>query len=62
MRAAMWIAKWLEVGNTVEVIDVRSMRLHGAYTRRLNHVEFHGETLKAIPKFQRPKENHGQEP
>jgi hypothetical protein len=55
MRSALWIAKWLEVGNTVEVIDVRTMKLHGAYTRRLQHIEFAGETLKQLPSAERVK-------
>jgi hypothetical protein len=53
MRAALWIAKWLEIGNTVEVIDVRNMKLHGAYTRRVNHVQFSSETLQMLPKDER---------
>ena len=47
MRGAYWIAKWLPVGTTLEVIDVRTMRLHAQYTRRLSHVEFHHEQDQA---------------
>lgn len=31
MKAAYWIVRWLEVGTVLEVIDCRTMRLHGAY-------------------------------
>lgn len=47
MRGAYWIAKWLEPGTTLEVIDIRTMRLHAQYTRRLSHVEFHHEQDQA---------------
>lgn len=47
MRGAYWIVKWLDVDTTVEVIDVRTMRLHAQYTRRVNHVEFHHELGQA---------------
>lgn len=32
MKAAYWIVRWLEVGSVLEVIDMRTMRLHGSYT------------------------------
>lgn len=55
MRNAFWICKWLQVGETVEVIDVRTGKLHGSYTLRRGpiikgrpsfYVEFRAETLK----------------
>jgi hypothetical protein len=49
MRQALWIAKWLEIGETVEVVDVRNGELLGAYTRRVAHVEFHREQRKTAP-------------
>jgi len=35
--------KWAEVGTTIEIIDVRTSRMIGQYTRRLNSVTFHQE-------------------
>ena len=35
--------KWAKVGTTIEVIDVRSGKLIGQYTRRVNSVTFHQE-------------------
>lgn len=32
MRSAYWIVRWMPVGTTLEVIDVRTMALHAAYT------------------------------
>lgn len=55
MRAALWLAKWMPIGMTLEVIDVRDGRLHGQYTRRVAHVEFRGETIARLPK----EESHG---
>lgn len=45
LHQALWIAKWLNVGETVEVIDIRNGQLHGSYTRRVSMIEFQGETL-----------------
>lgn len=53
LRSALWVTKWMEIGTTVAVIDVRTGKLHGQYTRRVNHVEFANETLKTIPKEHR---------
>lgn len=49
LRSALWVAKWLKIGETVEVIDVRNGKLHGSYTRRVDSIEFLRETLKAAP-------------
>lgn len=50
MRAALWVTKWMEIGTTLAVVDVRSGKLHAQYTRRVNHVEFSNESLKTLPK------------
>jgi hypothetical protein len=50
LRAALWVTKWMEIGTTIAVVDVRTAKLHGQYTRRVNHVEFANESLKTIPK------------
>lgn len=50
MKAALWVTKWLPIGTTIAVVDVRTAKLHAQYTRRVNHVEFHNESLKTIPK------------
>jgi hypothetical protein len=50
MRMAHWIAKWLPVGEVIEVIDVRDGRLHGAYKRHADgSVTPTHETLKRSP-------------
>lgn len=50
MRAALWVTKWMDIGITIAVVDVRTAKLHAQYTRRVNHVEFANESLKTIPK------------
>lgn len=50
MRGALWMAKWMEIGTTLAIIDVRTGKLHGQYTRRVNHVEFANESLKTLPR------------
>lgn len=50
MKAALWLTKWMDIGTTIEVVDVRNMALHGQYTRRLKNVEFSGEKIKSLPK------------
>ena len=35
--------KWAEVGTTIEIIDVRTSKMIGQYTRRINSVTFHQE-------------------
>ena len=36
MRGAYWIVRWLPAGSTLEVIDVRTMKLHASYTHHAN--------------------------
>lgn len=36
MRSAYWIVRWLAVGTVLEVIDMRTMRLHGSYKLNLD--------------------------
>jgi len=35
--------KWAAIGTTVEIIDVRTSKMIGQYTRRVNSVTFHSE-------------------
>jgi len=35
--------KWAAVGTTIEVLDIRTGKLVGQYTRRVNSVTFHSE-------------------
>lgn len=40
--SAMVEARFSKVGTTIEVIDVRTARMLGQYTRRIDHVTFRG--------------------
>lgn len=39
-RCAMVMARWSRVGTTLEVIDVRTSRMCGQYTRGVNAINF----------------------
>lgn len=36
-------AKYAQVGTSIEVLDIRTMKLIGVYTRRVGSVSFHKE-------------------
>lgn len=40
LNAALLEARWLDVGATIEVYDVRTAKVHGVYKRHLHTVSF----------------------
>lgn len=45
MRSAYWIVRWLDVGTVLEVIDMRTMRLHAGYKHHATgQVSIYSET------------------